>query len=101
MIAGQSPAIGILPAAQCREKISRVRYMTDFRLRKHGLIGGDGDVGSKLIPEAAPQPLTAAMIGFPSRHMCVHCVDRMLLLRCQYSTNSAIDLPRGSVDRVP
>ena len=52
-------------------------------------------------PPPMAQPLTAAMIGFPSRHIWVHGRPGRPSLRCQYSMNSACDLPFGSVCRVP
>ena len=46
-------------------------------------------------PPPMAQPLTAAMIGVPSRHMCSHCPTRSPSRWCQYLMNSAIDLPVG------
>src|SRR5262249_39246960 len=47
-------------------------------------------------PAPSAQPLTAAMIGLPSFHICVHSPTLRPSLRCQYSRNSAYDLPLGS-----
>jgi len=40
-------------------------------------------------PPPMAQPLTAAMTGFPSRHMCVHSATRSASVRCQNSMKSA------------
>src|SRR3954468_3818587 len=51
MIAGKAPTVGRLPTAERGQQETRARYVTDFGLCKHGLVGGDRDVGGELVPE--------------------------------------------------
>ena len=52
-------------------------------------------------PPPIAQPLTAAMIGLPSRHMCSQRTMPSPSWRCQYSMYSAGVLPLGSITRTP
>ena len=52
VIAGQPPAVGVLPATQRRHQEARVGDVPHLRLGEHRLVGRNRDVGGELVPEA-------------------------------------------------